>query len=335
MKLSNEKIVSIVSWKKKIRMKSSARVTILLATFNRSDLVIGTLNSILHQTYRNWNCIIVDDRSLDGTPNVIRKFIEGRPQFQFYEKPAHVSQGLSASRNYALELAREFDPEYIQFFDDDDLMHPQKLELQVKSLEKNPAAEFCICGTKNFTRPQEINESDKIESIDPGKLNLGEAYLTGKISFVAQVPLFRSRFALEFKFDEDLFYAEEWTLFSMLFFLKKPEFTSLQEVLFFRRKHPISITEREDSDFSKRKTRSVTGIKIFNFLDENDLHTKVSLLYFLRQFLLYNYESEVLVRIRSLMQQNYPGLIYRYSLALSIHWFLRKVILQILNYNKV
>lgn len=307
-----------------------SKIIILLATFNRAHLLRETLESIINQTHKNWVCIIIDDFSCDNTYDVVDQYRKKDLRFTYYKKPSHYKKGLSASRNYGLDLAKNHQPDFLQFFDDDDIMHPRKLELQIENLEANFNADFCLCGAKNFKKISEIEGKEIYDFPELKKLSIGEAYLTGKINFVAQVPLFRYSYAKNFEFDEDLFYAEEWTLFSMQFLLKNPQFTLIDKVLFYRRKHPVSITESEDSDFSKRKTSAITGIKIFNFLDQNKAHTKITLLYFLRQFLIYKYESEILFRIRQLIKQYYPGLFFRYKLAKATHWLNRKIILRIL-----
>lgn len=311
------------------------KITILLSTYNRAHLIPETLDSILAQTYKNWDCIIVDDRSTDNTEKVIENYIKKDNRFSFYLKLENQNMGLSASRNYGLELAKKHQPDFIQFFDDDDLMHPTKLELQLQSLQKNPEMSFCLCGSKSFQDIKQIDWKEKVDFHWNKKFSIGEAYLTGDIRFVAQVPLFRYAYVKEFHFDEDLFYAEEWTLFSMHFLLNNPQFTQLEKVLFYRRKHTESITESKDENFQKRKTSAITGVKILNFLNKNNIHTKVTLFYFSRQFLLYKYDSKLLGSLKNQFDKH-PKTTnldkMKFRSAWRLHFIARKIILKILNF---
>ena len=148
-------------------MKSSTypKVTILLATFNRAHLILETLESIKNQTYTNFECLITDDNSTDDTEVIVKAFRETDSRFYYFKKPKKYLQGLSATRNFGLDLAEERNAEYIQFFDDDDIMHPRKLELQIGPLIENSNLDFTICQYKKFRFVSEVNfDIKKIES---------------------------------------------------------------------------------------------------------------------------------------------------------------------------
>ncbi|WP_286760408.1 glycosyltransferase family 2 protein [Salegentibacter sp. UBA1130] len=307
-------------------------ILIILNTFNRAHLILETLNSIKNQSYTKFHCLIIDDFSTDNTSDIVSEFIKADSRFRYLIKPKEYVKGLSAGRNYGLDLAEGIQPEFIQFFDDDDIMHPKKLELQMKELQKDTSLDFSICGAKNFNQYEEIAWDEHQENTFLNKYSLADAYLIGDIQFVAQVPLFKYSFAKNFRFDDTLFYAEEWVLFVQEFYKTNPKFSALKKVLFYRRKHANSITENNDENFSRRKTSAVVGIKIFNYLDSHHIHTKTTLLYFTRQFLLYKYDSKLLSRIQEIIGKDYPELITRFKIAILGHWFMRKVILKILKF---
>jgi glycosyltransferase involved in cell wall biosynthesis len=313
----------------------SLKVTILLSTYNRSHLISDTLDSLINQTFFNWECLIIDDNSEDNTSNVVENYTLKDSRFSYYLKPNSLGKGLSSSRNYGLTLARTRDTDFIQFFDDDDLMHPKKLEIQLKLLTENPQFQFCLCGTRNFITVDEIKWNE-IQIRKPlGDYILGEAYLKGIWRFVAQVPLFRFKYASNFCFDEDLFYAEEWALFSMQFLLTPPQFAITNRVLFYRRKHENSQTERKDEDFSRRKTSAIVELKIFEFLTFHNIHTKVTLFYFTRKFLFYNHDSDILAKIK-IQLLSHPSInridYLKFQLALFLYSGLKKIILKLFNY---
>lgn len=111
-----------------------ALVSIIIPSFNREDLLSETLDSVLNQTYENWECIIVDDDSTDTTPQIGRRYAAGDRRIVFLKRPAERPKGAASCRNVGLESAKG---EYIQFLDSDDLLHSAKLEFQIKCLMQN------------------------------------------------------------------------------------------------------------------------------------------------------------------------------------------------------
>lgn len=114
-------------------MKASheVKVSVVVPTYNRADLILQTLQSVLAQTFTDYEIIVIDDGSTDNTAEILRELIEtGKIQYVWQE-----NQGESAARNQGLRLARG---EYIAFLDSDDLWLPQKLEAQVSYLDAHP-----------------------------------------------------------------------------------------------------------------------------------------------------------------------------------------------------
>jgi len=100
-------------------------VSVIVPTYNRADLISETIESILNQTYKNFELIIVDDGSTDNTEKVIRKFKDNRIK---YIKTDY--SGVPARpRNIGIKKAKG---EYIAFLDSDDMWLPEKLEKQIK-----------------------------------------------------------------------------------------------------------------------------------------------------------------------------------------------------------
>lgn len=308
----------------------SPKIYILLATYNRAHLIEETLDSIRDQTYSNWECIIVDDHSTDHTAVVIEQYLKKDSRFSCFLKNREHSRGLSGSRNQGLDIARRKGAEFTQFFDDDDLMHPDKLELQINQLIKNPHLDFSIGGTRNFWKKEELKEEDQ-KDLELKKMTLGEAYLTGNIKFVAQSLLFRIRFFKE-NFDEELFYAEEWELFSKLLIKYNPEYGLIKRVLFYRRKHQEAVTEKKDAEFLRLQMTIQAEVKVFHYLRSNDVHTAVTLKHFARKFLLYRYDSELLDQIGEEIKRNGKTSYLSFKVSRTIHWIAKKLILKILRY---
>ncbi len=118
---------------------SKPSVNVLIVTYNQENLVKGTLDSVLNQSYENISKIIVaDDGSNDKTPNIIREYASNNPSIE--PVLAKKNKGITYNMNRALKHA---DGDYISFLDGDDQMYPKKIEKQVKYLEINPDLVGC------------------------------------------------------------------------------------------------------------------------------------------------------------------------------------------------
>ena len=105
-------------------------VSIVMPSYNAEKFVSETIESVLRQTYTNWELIIVDDCSKDNTAEVVANFQDARIRFMRNEK----NSGAAVSRNRAL---REAKGRWIAFLDSDDLWEPEKLEKQIAFMETN------------------------------------------------------------------------------------------------------------------------------------------------------------------------------------------------------
>lgn len=121
---------------------NKALVSIIIPTFNRSELLLETLESVRKQSYKDWECIIIDDGSVDNTKEVVNNLMNEDSRFKLFVKPIDFCKGASSSRNFGFELSKG---KYIQWLDDDDLISENKIELQVIKLERinNPNAITC------------------------------------------------------------------------------------------------------------------------------------------------------------------------------------------------
>ena len=104
-------------------------VTVIVPTYNRAGIIGETIGSILGQTYREIELLVVADGCTDDTPGVVASFND--PRARLMSQPG--SGGPAAPRNAAAAVAKG---KYIAFCDDDDLWEPRKLELQIALMER-------------------------------------------------------------------------------------------------------------------------------------------------------------------------------------------------------
>ncbi len=119
---------------------ANLKVTVLLATWNRAHLVGRAIQSIVEQSFRDWEIVIADDGSTDNTPAVVDEWRKKEPRIIYMR--SEVNQGISKNYNRGLRLARG---EYVAMIDDDDpWCDPEKLKKQIVFLDANK--EYIGCG---------------------------------------------------------------------------------------------------------------------------------------------------------------------------------------------
>ncbi len=220
-------------------------VTIIVATFNRAHLIGETLDSIILQTYKNWECIIVDDNSEDHTEDVVKNYLRKDSRFLYFKKTGKYNKGLSGTRNFGLDIAFERGAEIIQLFDDDDIMHPQKLELQIEPFRKDPSTDLTICCFRKFDKVSmieyDLEKADDL-SCHIKTDNLLKSFFVNEINLNSPGPLWKAGILKNYRFNEKLFYAEEKEYYLRIFLNEKLKYVPINKILFWYRKHYNSIT---------------------------------------------------------------------------------------------
>lgn len=150
-------------------------VSIIMPSYNTAKYISETIDSVLAQTYQNWELIIVDDCSTDDTDSVIGRFCDERIRYLKNEK----NSGAAVSRNRAL---REAKGRWIAFLDSDDLWVPKKLEKQIQFMEFNGYAfsytnyeEIDVDGNQTGVRvtgPKKITKTGMFNYCWPGCLTV-------------------------------------------------------------------------------------------------------------------------------------------------------------------
>lgn len=117
-------------------------ISVIIPSYNSSKYILKTVNSVLQQTYENFEIIIVDDCSKDNTREVIRELSEqdNRVRYIFQEK----NGGAAVARNTGIENAKG---RYIAFLDSDDIWESDKLSIQIRYLMQGHPFVFCAYDT--------------------------------------------------------------------------------------------------------------------------------------------------------------------------------------------
>src|SRR5690554_3213021 len=104
-------------------MPNTPLISIIVTCYNQASYIDETLNSVLNQTYQNWECIIVNDGSTDTTEEVVSKWLKKDNRFQYI---ASTNKGVSNARNVGIEKAMGT---YILPLDGDDVFGTHYVEL--------------------------------------------------------------------------------------------------------------------------------------------------------------------------------------------------------------
>ncbi len=133
-------------------------VSVIMPVYNGAQYIRGAIESILNQTFKDFEIIVVDDGSTDGTYAAIEPWIKDGTIVYVHQ----ANTGVSAARNNAIRLAKG---EFLKFLDNDDFLYPKQLELQVRHLENKPI---------NIISVSDVEYEFKSKTLKQMKITLGK-----------------------------------------------------------------------------------------------------------------------------------------------------------------
>jgi len=217
------------------------KISVVMSVYNQAQYLNIAIKSILDQTYKTFELLILDDGSTDKSWSIIKSFTDKRIRIFRNEK----RQGLAKGLNFLINKARGV---YIARMDADDISFPNRLKEQVAFLNKNSQVVLVGC------RAIIINQQGQ----EVGKLQYPINYQDIKRSILSYNPFihpsvcFRKEIIQEIGgYDEQLFYSQDYDLFLRL--IAKYPCVNIPEFLFKFRWQP---------DFAKQKKQHLTALKI-------------------------------------------------------------------------
>jgi len=176
-------------------------VSIIIPVFNNAETIQETLDSIITQTYTEWECFIVDDNSSDTTKEVLQKLLNKEARINYFERPKNKPKGANACRNYGLELCKG---DFIMFLDADDILHKTCLKNRVDAFKSSLNAEAVVADTALW-----IDGEFKTQSInnDPDELKTTtyrHQFLSYKLPWTIMSVLWKRSILKNMRFDEAL-----------------------------------------------------------------------------------------------------------------------------------
>lgn len=135
-------------------IKSEHLVSIIMPAYNCEDYIGLALNSVINQTYNNWELIVVDDCSTDQTSIIISKYVKKSSRIKYFKLDKN--SGAAVARNKAIGIASG---KYLAFLDSDDLWVSEKLSKQIAFMEKNDYGFTCTSYTKINEKGEYLNRT--------------------------------------------------------------------------------------------------------------------------------------------------------------------------------
>lgn len=252
-------------------------ISIIIPTYNRASFLLEALNSLLEQSYGTWECLIIDDGSDGEEFAVVENFIARDNRFSLYKRPLDLRKGPSACRNFGVSKAKG---EYIQFFDDDDLMYSHMLECKLEVLKKTGADVVVAPLELYLTDSEKVHSQNKVYSP-----NLIEDYIVGNITWYSSGPMWRKTFLRE-GFDEGIQTLDDYD-FNLRMIYRNPYVEYLAEPL--QRYNKYGIGETLSSRAQKGDENQISsGFKAYKkhylLLEKQGMLTKSIRIWFINRF---------------------------------------------------
>lgn len=220
--------------------KISPKISVIIPVYNGEKTIQETINSVLDQTFIDFELIIINDGSSDRTVEIIQEIIQEiinqnlDPRIKLYNYP---NKGLSASRNRGIQRSQG---DYLSFLDADDLWTKDKLAAQYQALQNKPTAAVAYSGTRRINEYSEILYDIPLAKI---RGNIYDYLLLRDIVGSGSNPLIQRQALLAIGgFDESLRAAEDWDMWIKL--SAKYEFIDVPEHQVLYRRSPQSMSSQ-------------------------------------------------------------------------------------------
>lgn len=283
-------------------------ISIIIPTYNRAYLIGETLDSVLAQTYTNWECIIVDDGSTDNSEEVIKEYTKKDHRFQYHHRPDNKQKGPNSCRNYGYQLSKG---DYINWFDSDDLFFPEALSVRLNEFDNNTDVVIGKLERINSNTHEKINGNRILSN------SIIEDYYTGKISYYVCGPLWNKIFLEKqlILFDEEITNLDDWD-FNLRMLYESPKIVYLDEVLIKYRVHENSLSQEINKlNFDEIRTEFRAREKHLKLIQKNKIANSRVLNNFIKD------RYKFILREALIQNHNIKGYLFRMLLVEQLKTF--------------
>ena len=210
--------------------KENPTVSVLMTTYNRRETLGDAIKSVVNQTYKNWNLVLINDGG-EEVKDIVELFND--PRIKYFSTE---NKGKAAALNHAIENSNS---KYIAYLDDDDKFYPNHLEVLVTYLEVNPEFQFVHSIAEEVSLVENNHEWSESGRTILYKENVSSLMLRDKnyIPNLCAVHV-RSLFAKAGLYDESLKVLIDWDMYRRLALVSEPKFIDMVTAEYFRRIKP-------------------------------------------------------------------------------------------------
>ena len=195
-------------------------VSIIIPNYNGEEFIAETLNSILAQSYDNWEAIVIDDGSTDSSIDIVKSYIIKDGRFRLYNRNTK-NKGASVCRNIGIENSKG---NYLIFLDSDDILSESALEVRVNVMKENSNLDFGVFNMEIFNKTVGDNNSlVNKESVDDDYLGM---FLCYDLPWAITCPIWKSSFLKEnnIRFDKSFSRLQDPEFHTKILLNHKPKY---------------------------------------------------------------------------------------------------------------
>ncbi|WP_438968729.1 glycosyltransferase family 2 protein [Nonlabens sp.] len=229
-------------------------ISIIIPCYNREDLILETLNSVVQQSYQNWECIIVDDGSTDASVDVVKAISKFESRIKIYSRPQHWTKGAASCRNFGIQHSSG---ELICFLDSDDLFDKNHLEIHINFLNHNSNYQMSVSNARVFDGNSLVTSVYR-SNIVPVSNKPYEDMVCHFMAWPICAVMWRRHLLIEKPFKDYLWSSEDWVL-HLEHILAGAKFKILNQPTSYVRKHLVQTR----TQISSIKYQSTVNSRLF------------------------------------------------------------------------
>ncbi|MHC1716407.1 MAG: glycosyltransferase family 2 protein [Candidatus Dojkabacteria bacterium] len=207
------------------------QISIVMPVYNVEEYIKEAIESILNQTFNNWELIIIDDGSTDRTKKILKPYVKSDLRIRYIRKEKNV--GITKNLNYAISLAKA---DLIARMDGDDISSVTRLDIQYEYMKENPKCVLAGTWAEMIDEKGVVLQQIKYPIQDwylRAKMLLGDYFIHGSVIFRKEIILNSGGYPLEYKFCED------YALWSKV--MKYGKIANIPRILYKWRLHDITL----------------------------------------------------------------------------------------------
>ena len=222
-------------------MTESPKISVVIPVYNREKYVQSAVDSILSQTFSDFELLVIDDGSTDGSIAVVQSYSD--PRIRFVRNNTNL--GVSATRDKGIQLARG---EYLAFLDSDDCAYPDRLRKQTAFLDNHP--DYAAVGSWSEWMSEEGHSSGRIKR-KPTSSDEIAAWRLFQQGIENSTSMARTDVLRAYRYQEEFDICEDFELWARI--AADHKLATLPEVLVRRRMHAGQLTQEKAAHTQERR----------------------------------------------------------------------------------